>query len=164
MHTLTGHLLRLKRASRSTQGQRSCDSSKLHTIVYPLTAVMMHDPLTRRRFRLPARMRGCGIRSRAWLAPIAFTACFVEAVEGIMGVTDAGLPALFEQLTDVFGVGAFAPGGGRFHTFLRDYRALLPTASAFADAWDELARSGRGVVARTREAALGTALDPSART
>jgi hypothetical protein len=33
---------------------------------------MMHDPLTRRRFRLPARMRGCGIRSRAWLAPIAF--------------------------------------------------------------------------------------------
>ena len=32
---------------------------------------MMHDPLTRRRFRLPARMRGCGIRSRAWLAPIA---------------------------------------------------------------------------------------------
>ena len=93
---------------------------------------MMHDPLTRRRFRLPARMRGCGIRSRAWLAPIAFTACFVEAVEGMMGVTDAGLPALFEQLTDVFGVGAFAPGGGRFHTFLRDYRALLPTASAFA--------------------------------
>ena len=62
---------------------------------------MMHDPLTRRRFRLPARMRGCGIRSRAWLAPIAFTACFVEAVEGMMGVTDAGLPALFEQLTDV---------------------------------------------------------------
>ena len=101
---------------------------------------MMHDPLTRRRFRLPARMRGCGIRSRAWLAPIAFTACFVEAVEGMMGVTDAGLPALFEQLTDVFGVGSFAPGGGRFHTFLRDYRALLPTASAFADAWDELAR------------------------
>ena len=40
----------------------------------------------------------------------------------------------------VFGVGSFAPGGGRFHTFLRDYRALLPTASAFADAWDELAR------------------------
>ena len=73
---------------------------------------MLHDPLTRRRFRLPARMRGCGIRSRAWLAPIAFTACFVEAVEGMMGVTDAGLPALFEQLTDVFGVGAFAPGGG----------------------------------------------------
>ena len=70
---------------------------------------MMHDPLTRRRFRLPARMRGCGIRSRAWLAPIAFTACFVEAVEGMMGVTDAGLPALFEQLTDVFGVGSFAP-------------------------------------------------------
>ena len=26
---------------------------------------MMHDPLTRRRFRLPARMRGCGIRSCA---------------------------------------------------------------------------------------------------
>ena len=50
---------------------------------------MLHDPLTRRRFHLPARMRGCGIRSRAWLAPIAFTACFVEAVEGMMGVTRA---------------------------------------------------------------------------
>ena len=35
---------------------------------------MLHDVLTRRRFHLPARMRGCGIRSRAWLAPIAFTA------------------------------------------------------------------------------------------
>lgn len=101
---------------------------------------MLHDALTRRRFHLPARMRGCGIRSRAWIAPIAFTACFVEAVEGMMGVTDAGLPALFEQLTPVFGVGAFAPGGVRFGTFMRDYRALLPTASAFADAWDELAR------------------------
>ena len=77
-------------------------------------------------------VRGCGIRSRAWLAPIAFTACFVEAVEGMMGVTDAGLPALFEQLTPVFGVGALAPGGVRFGTFLHHYRALLPTASAFA--------------------------------
>ena len=56
-----------------------------------------------------------------------------------MGVTDAGLPALFEQLTSVFGVGAFAPGGVRFGTFLHHYRALLPTASAFADAWDQLA-------------------------
>ena len=107
---------------------------------------MLHDVLTRRRFHLPARMRGCGIRSRAWLAPIAFTACFVEAAEGMMGVTDAGLPALFEQLTDVFGVGAFAPGGGRFHAFLRnhaDYQApeaFLPTARAFADAWDALTR------------------------
>ena len=61
----------------------------------------------------------------------------------MIGVTDAGLPALFEQLTDVFGVGAFAPGGGRSHTFLRDYRALLPTARcAFADAWGGAARFG----------------------
>jgi len=107
---------------------------------------MLHDAFTRRRFHLPARMRGCGIRSRAWLAPIAFTACFVEAAEGMMGVTDAGLPALFEQLTDVFGVGAFAPGGTRFHAFLRDRadyqapEAFLPTARAFADAWDALTR------------------------
>ena len=30
IHTCIGHLLRLKRASRRPQGQRSCDSSKLH--------------------------------------------------------------------------------------------------------------------------------------
>jgi hypothetical protein len=30
IHTLTGYLLRFKRASRSTQGPRSCDASKLH--------------------------------------------------------------------------------------------------------------------------------------
>ena len=30
IHTLTGYLLRFKRASRSTQGPRTCDSSKLH--------------------------------------------------------------------------------------------------------------------------------------
>ena len=33
IHTCIGHLLRLKRASRRPQGQRSCDSSKLHPIV-----------------------------------------------------------------------------------------------------------------------------------
>ena len=32
IHTCIGHLLRLKRASRRPQGQRSCDSSKLHTM------------------------------------------------------------------------------------------------------------------------------------
>ena len=39
------------------------------------------DPLTLRRFQLPARMRGCGIRHRVALAPVAFAACFVEAAE-----------------------------------------------------------------------------------
>ena len=35
IHTLTGYLLRFKRASRSTQGPRTCDSSKLHPIFSP---------------------------------------------------------------------------------------------------------------------------------
>ena len=33
------------------------------------------DPHTSRRFHLPARHRGCGIRRRVELAPIAFAAC-----------------------------------------------------------------------------------------
>ena len=35
IHTCIGHLLRLKRASRRPQGQRSCDSSKLHPMISP---------------------------------------------------------------------------------------------------------------------------------
>ena len=66
-------------------------------------------------------------------------------------------------LTDVFGVGAFTPGGGRFHTFLRDYRALLPTASAFADAWDELARQAFvGVAEPGRSISRAGTLAPAA--
>ena len=61
MHTLTGHLLRLKRASRSTQGQRSCDSSKLHTRACdshsaPLEAVLAGMP----------RLTHCGV----WLCAL----------------------------------------------------------------------------------------------
>ena len=32
----------------------------------------------RRRLQMPARMRGGGLRSRAWLARIAYCACFIE--------------------------------------------------------------------------------------
>lgn len=59
---------------------------------------MLSDDITRRRFRLPARMRGCGMRSRAALARTAFSAGFVEAVEAMMGAGDAGLPPLFSQV------------------------------------------------------------------
>ena len=42
---------------------------------------IFHDAITQRRLRLPVRMRGCGLRSRVWLAPIAYASSFVEAAE-----------------------------------------------------------------------------------
>ena len=52
---------------------------------------MCGDGYARRRVHLPARMRGCGIRSLATLAPIAYCACFIESAEvmldGSVGVT-----------------------------------------------------------------------------
>jgi hypothetical protein len=40
---------------------------------------MCGDGYARRRVHLPARMRGCGIRSLTTLAPIADCACFISS-------------------------------------------------------------------------------------
>ena len=53
---------------------------------------------------------GC-LRRRSWLAPVAWVAGFVEAVELMHG--EAAMPAV----CDLFGAGAFAPGGQRFAAF-----------------------------------------------
>eukprot|EP00962_Isochrysis_galbana_P045053 scaffold17641_cov122-Isochrysis_galbana.AAC.1 len=41
----------------------------------------LDDPLIRARIRLPARLHGLGLRSRATISPLAYAACFVEAAE-----------------------------------------------------------------------------------
>jgi len=67
---------------RQTIGAAARVDRALLTAAYSLGYdSIFEDQLTLRRLRLPARMRGCGIRSRVWLAPIAYAASFIEAAE-----------------------------------------------------------------------------------
>ena len=89
----------------------------LVTVAGALAAVgMCGDGYARRRVHLPARMRGCGIRSLTTLAPIAYCACFIESAEvmldGSVGVVAAG-GGFFHRLAPPFGVGACDVGGHR---------------------------------------------------
>ena len=107
---------------------------------------ILNDGITLRRFRLPARERGCSMRSRRLLAPIAYAASFVRAAERFPDSTDAAgtvVPGFFPMLTSVFGDGAFAAGGHRFRDFVAPALRLgprppLPTALALVAAWTEL--------------------------
>jgi len=67
---------------------------------------LLDDDITRERFGLAARMRGCGTRSRRRLAPMAYVSCCVEACERI---ADEARP-LFPALVQCFGAGAFRAG------------------------------------------------------
>ena len=101
---------------------------------------MCGDGYARRRVHLPARMRGCGIRSLTMLAPIAYCACFIESAEvmldGSVGVVAAG-GGFFNMLAPTFGVGAFDVGGHRFATYVQ---GVTPSAASFRDAWRALRR------------------------
>ena len=111
---------------------------------------VLSDGITMRRFRLPARERGCGVRSRQHLVRhAAYAASFVRAAERFLDTTDAAgniVPGFFPMLNDVFGAGAFGPGGHRLRDFLPSGRRLrdllapaprrpLPTAVAFEETW-----------------------------
>ena len=73
---------------------------------------MLGDGLTRRRFRLPARMRGCGIRSLERLAPAAYCACFIESVHHMLDrpTADGRQDGYFRMLAEFMG-GALQMGG-----------------------------------------------------
>ena len=99
---------------------------------------MLNDDITSRRFELPARMRGCGLRSRLGLAPAAYAACFVEACEVMLDVQGAGgvlMPGFFPMLEPLFGATAFDVGGHRFTTFVA---SLGESAQTFLDVWTSL--------------------------
>ena len=51
---------------------------------------VLGDASTARRARLPARMRGLGLRSLEEVAPAAFCACFVEAAERFLDRSTPG--------------------------------------------------------------------------
>lgn len=78
-----------------------------------------------------------------------YATLFVRAAERFLDTTDAAgniVPGFFPMLNDVFGAGAFGPGGHRLRDFLpsghrlRDLlspapRRPLPTAVAFEETW-----------------------------
>ncbi len=124
------------------------------------------DPLTRRRFHLPARLRGCGIRSREALAPMAFVACLVEsAVQMMDRRTAAGAVCrgFFPGLQQLFGAGAFDPGGARFHHFLRGDTGTddWSSADALEESWTAL--RGRYAVGQTMTGPLDDSADVAGR-
>lgn len=102
---------------------------------------MLADPLTSRRFRLPARMRGCGIRSLELLAPAAYCACFIEAVHHMLARPSADGASLgfFVNLTHYLvgedGPAAFAEGGSRFAYYIGVHAHTSALAAEFRDAW-----------------------------
>ena len=98
------------------------------------------DPITLRRLRLAARDRGCGLRSRVALAPIAYTACFIEAASRFLDrapVTGGprSLRGYFPSLEQTFGTGAFDHGGLRFTQYLQ---SGSQPAQDFRSEWEDL--------------------------
>ena len=78
------------------------------------TGMFENDEITMRRMHLPIRERGLGIRSREWLAPIAYCANFTKSSLRFLDTrNEAGdvLPGFFPLLQEVFGDEPFATGG-----------------------------------------------------
>ena len=94
-----------------------------------------------RRLSQPARLHGGGLRSCVHLSPAAYCACFVEAVEAMVGAR--GGVAYFPALIPLFGAGAFDDGGARLAAYLATGSA---TAVAFQESWggmrEEVAAGG----------------------
>ena len=92
---------------------------------------LLQDPLLVRRIRLPARRKGGGLRSRVELIPVASVAGFVDAARQFFDSAEKG-PGFFNNLKDLFGEGAFEPGGRRFTGYIA---AGGRHADSFAASW-----------------------------
>ena len=84
-----------------------------------------------RRICLPARRKGGGLRSRVELIPVASVAGFVDAARQFLDSVEKG-PGFFNNLKDLFGEGAFEPGGRRFTGYIA---AGGRHADSFAASW-----------------------------
>jgi hypothetical protein len=102
------------------------DASSQHRRVFD-------DPFFIRRMRLPQSERGGGVRSREWLAPIAYASSFARSVERSA--------EFFPMLEPIIGARAFGavvgPGdqGARLGPFLARGSDI---AREFAEVWEEL--------------------------
>ncbi|EOD35792.1 hypothetical protein EMIHUDRAFT_227351 [Emiliania huxleyi CCMP1516] len=122
---------------------------------------VLFDAITARRARLPARMRGLGLRSLEEVAPAAFCACFVEAAERFLDRSTPGGGSergFFQMLAPLFGHGAFElpyPNSPRLSRFLSGCTTnvnplgaqlgqLTPTGESFKRAWEGMQREVRG--------------------
>ena len=122
---------------------------------------VLGDAITARRARLPARMRGLGLRSLEEVAPAAFCACFVEAAERFLDRSTPGggrERGFFQMLAPLFGHGAFElpyPNSPRLSRFLSGCTTnvnplgaqlgqLTPTGESFKTAWEGMQREVRG--------------------
>ena len=123
------------------------DDAILRAIAQMSYQGMTGDPITLQRLRLPARFRGCGIRSRRDLAEVAYVSCFAESAEVMIDrAAVAGGPrtlrGYFPALRATFGAGSFDPDGRRFEQLLQ----LDDSTSAgdFEEAWDSLRQRIQG--------------------
>ena len=97
------------------------------------------DDLTRRRWRLPAKMNGAGIRSMEQLAPAAFTGTFLQVASKFLPATGRGVQGggFLPQLRGVLGQQLMDPGQQerRWEAFLE---SDVPTAAKFRAAWEAM--------------------------
>ena len=98
------------------------------------------DELIRRRFHMAGRYRGCGIRSRVEVAPIAYVASFIESAERMIDRASTrgavrDISGFFPSLEPSLGRGSFDPDGHRFEEFISGSTGL---ALELSETWDEL--------------------------
>ena len=62
----------------------------------------LDDELVRRRFRLPVRAKGCGVRSQVKLAPAAFAANFIAAARSFLPSQTGEVEGFFPCLEPLF--------------------------------------------------------------
>ena len=113
------------------------------------------DDTTRRRLRLPARLKGAGVRSHVETTPAAFCGSVNQAVPRLIDYKDeAGelVSGFFPPLAAVLGAGSFDSGNeaARYGAFVASGLAI---AAEFAAAWDDL-RAEAGDRATDEECAL----------
>ena len=100
------------------------------------------------RLRLPVRRRGCGMRSRRWLSPIAYCTSFRTAAEQFLSSRTADgtrTVGFFPQLSELFGPMSFDYDTPdlRLTRFMRSGTA---TAAACEAGWTEVQMRAEGVI------------------
>ena len=119
---------------------RSCATAKRTTGVDFLNNQDAAAAIWRRRLRLPARLRGGGLRSHTETAAAAFVGSVNQALPRLIDHTDAAgslVPGLLPSLSGVLGAGSFDAdnAGTRYAQYLSSGHA---GAAELQRAWDAL--------------------------
>lgn len=143
LQSMGDYQLRLAATAQSVQAfAAAVDAAVLRACAVSQLPSFLGDALVVRRLRLPARLKGGGVRSRSQLAMVASVAGFVDAAQQFLDSAETG-PGFFNNLSGLFGAGAFDVGGARFTHFIA---AGSPRAASFAASWASMrAELGDGV-------------------